>query len=118
MYRAAILCIDRYLSGNGKPTTEEITYNLTVLPLICSLAKEIVMSIPSLATTGGIFLLYPAMRAAKVLSKVEKDYIVLTLNRMASEVPVTVLLASHVLGFGDKIPTLGQCKLPMEFWDI
>ena len=74
------------------------------------------MSMPSLFTSGGIFLLYPAMRAAKVLSPEEKLYIVSMLNRISMEVPVASLLANHVLEF-EVSPTDEQCR-PVGVWDI
>jgi hypothetical protein len=72
------------------------------------------MSMPSLFTSGGIFLLYPSMRAAKVLSSEEKLYIVSMLHRISWEVPVASLLANHVLEF-ELSPE--QCK-PVGVWDI
>jgi len=75
------------------------------------------MSMPSLFTSGGIFLLYPAMRAAKVLSREEKLYIVSMLNKISWEVPVATLLAKHVLEFEFNPPTDEQCR-PADVWDI
>ena len=76
------------------------------------------MSMPSLFTSGGIFLLYPAMRASKVLSREEKLYIISMLNKLSREVPVAALLAAHVLGYEMHPPTEEQCKNPSGVWDI
>jgi len=72
---------------------------------------------PSLFTSGGIFLLYPAMRAAKVLPKDEKLYIVSMLKKISWEVPVAALLANHVLDIEFNPPTDDQCRLE-GLWDI
>ena len=76
------------------------------------------MSMPSLFTFGGIFLLYPAMRATKVLSREERLYVVSMLTKISVDVPVASLLASHVLEFGLNPPTEEQCKNPSGVWDI
>jgi len=55
------------------------------------------MSMPSLSTAGGIFLLYPAMRAAKVLGRPDRAYVVNMLNKIAEDVPVASSLADHLL---------------------
>jgi hypothetical protein len=77
---------------------------------------------PSLYTSGGIFLLYPAMRAAKVLSRADKLYIISMLNKVAYEVPVASLLAAHVMEFEMEPPSLEMCKAPLtniygDNWD-
>lgn len=79
-----------------------------------SLAREIVMSMPSLSTPGGIFLLYPAMRAAKVLSARDREYISSMLSQVAMEVPVAGHLAVHVLEPEFDLP---DCK-SNKVWDI
>jgi hypothetical protein len=77
------------------------------------------MSMPSLSNSGGIFLLYPAMRAAKVVSREEKLYIVSMLNKISAEVPVAAALASLVLELEFNPPTEDQCnKGPSSVWDI
>lgn len=76
------------------------------------------MSIPSLYSGGSIFLLFPAMKAAKVLPRQDKLYIVSMLNKIALEVPVAARLAEHVLEFEMKVPTPEQCRLPPSLWDI
>ena len=76
------------------------------------------MSMPALYPSGGIFILYPAMRAAKVLSQMEKLYIVSMFYKIASEVPVAEGLAEHVLEFETVIPTLEQCRPRASLWDI
>lgn len=77
------------------------------------------MSMPSLSTSGGIFLLYPAMRAAKVMSREDKLFIVSMLHKIAFDVPVAAYLAEHVLEFEFEPPTLEQCRAPMaKVWDI
>jgi hypothetical protein len=74
---------------------------------------------PSLSTSGGIFLLYPAMRAAKVLSREDKLFIVSMLHKIAFDVPVAVQLAEHVLEFEFEPPTIEQCRTPLpKIWDI
>ena len=73
---------------------------------------------PSLFTYGGIFLLYPAMRATKVLGREEKLYIVSVLNKISADVPVATVLAQHVLQFEFNTPTGDQCTAPSELWDI
>lgn len=76
------------------------------------------MSMPSL-TTGGIFLLYPAMRAAKVMSRADKVYIMTVLRKIAYDVPVASALADHILDFEFEPPTPEQCKRQMtKVWDI
>jgi len=69
---------------------------------------------PSLSTAGGIFLLYPAMRAAKVLGGQERTYVINMLNKIAADVPVASALADHLLELemlGDD-PTQWLCKPP------
>jgi len=76
------------------------------------------MSMPSL-TAGGIFLLYPAMRAAKVLSVRDKIYIMAMLRKLAYDVPVASALADHILDFQFEPPTPEQCKRNLtKVWDI
>jgi hypothetical protein len=80
------------------------------------------MSLPTLSSAGGIFLLYPAMRAAKVLDREEKLYIVSILQQISVEVPVAAPLAAHILEFEFVPPTYEQCKIPLakvwgEGWD-
>lgn len=81
------------------------------------------MSMPSLSLAGAIFLLYPAVRAAKVLSREEKLYIVSVLNEMSIDVPVAGPLANHILEFEMDFPTREQCQTPLaqiygDNWDI
>jgi hypothetical protein len=77
------------------------------------------MSMPSLSTSGGIFLLYPAVRAAKVMSREDKLFIVSMLRKVAFEVPVAAHLAEHVLEFEYELPTLEQCRFSFaKVWDI
>jgi hypothetical protein len=73
---------------------------------------------PALYNSGGIFILYPAMRAAKVLSREEKLYIVSMFHKIASEVPVAEGLADHVLEFETELPTPEQCRPRPSLWDI
>jgi hypothetical protein len=88
------------------------------IDFFCRLGKEIVMSMPSL-TTGGIFLLYPAMRAAKVMSLDEKKYIMAMLRKMACDVPVASALADHIQDFEMEMLTPQQCQRHMtRVWDI
>ena len=69
--------------------------------------------------SGGIFLLYPAMRAAKVMSREDKLFIVSMLQQIAFDVPVAAHLAEHVLEFEFEPPTLEQCRTPFaKVWDI
>lgn len=80
------------------------------------------MSLPTLSNAGGIFLLYPVMRAAKVLDREEKLYIVSILLKISDEVPVAAPLAGHVLEFEHEAPTYEQCRVPLakvwgEGWD-
>jgi hypothetical protein len=122
MYRAAILRIDHHLLGhmypNRVPSERELMYKARSFALILSLAREIVMSMPSLYTSGGIFLLYPAMRAAKVLSREDKLYIVSMFHEIASEVPVADNLADYVLEFEMYVPSPQECRPPANVWDI
>jgi len=78
------------------------------------------MSMPSLSTSGGIFLLYPAIRAAKVLDRQDKLYIVSMLNRVAPDVPVAGPLAMHILEFENDFPQLEHCQSPFakKIWDM
>jgi hypothetical protein len=64
--------------------------------------------------------LYPAIRAAKVLGKQEKLYIVSVLSKVAEEVPVAGPLAFHVLEFEDHVPLPEECKSPLSkrIWEI
>jgi hypothetical protein len=86
------------------------------------MAQEIIMSMPSLHTSGGIFLLYPAMRAAKVTTTQNKQYIMSMLRKVALEVPVADLLAEHIKEFERHLPTEEQCRevqyLYGENWDV
>jgi hypothetical protein len=76
------------------------------------------MSMPSL-TTGGIFLLYPAMRAAKVMPLAAKKYIMSMLRKMAYDVPVASALADHIQDFEMEMLTPQQCQHHMtRVWDI
>ena len=116
MYKAAILRIDRYLLGHIFPLSNPS-------PTEIHLAKEIVMSFPSLSVGGGIFLLYPAMRAAKVLSTPEKRYVISTLQKISTEVPVAGGLAAHIMEFEMGPPTEEMCSAPLgkiwgPYWDI
>jgi hypothetical protein len=123
MYRAIILQIDRYLLGHmwpDKPPSErEIKY--TCLPMFANsrIAKDIIMSLPGLNTTGGIFVLYPAMRASKVVGREEKVYIMSMLNKVADEVPVARALAMHILEFEHEVPN-EKCQSPLskKIWEI
>lgn len=74
------------------------------------MGREIVKSMPSLSTSGCIFLLYPAMRAAKVLSREDKLYIASMLHKIAFDVPVATHLAEHVLEFEFEPPTITLCR--------
>lgn len=80
------------------------------------------MSLPTLSTAGGIFLLYPVMRAAKVLDREEKLYLISVLLKLAAEVPVAAPLAAHIMEFEYEPPTYEQCRVPLanvwgEGWD-
>jgi hypothetical protein len=76
------------------------------------------MSMPSL-TTGVIFLLFPVMRAAKVMSRADKVYIMAMLRKLAYDVPVASALADHILDFEFEPPTPEQCKRQLtRVWDI
>ena len=69
--------------------------------------------------SGGIFLLFPAMRAAKVMSREDKLFIVSILHKIAFDVPVAAQLAEHVLEFEFEPPTPEQCRVPLaKVWDI
>jgi hypothetical protein len=81
------------------------------------------MSFPTLSSVGGIFILYPAMRAAKVLGTPEKQYIISILRKLSAEVPVAFPLAAHVMEFEMTSPTDEMCKAPLAkvwgpYWDI
>jgi hypothetical protein len=123
MYRAIILQIDRYLLGHvwpdKAPSEGEIKYHIRSYKANNRLAKEIVMSLPGLNTTGGIFVLYPSMRASKVLGREEKLYIVRMLNKVAHEVPVARPLAMHIMEFEHEIPS-ENCRsvLSKQIWEI
>ena len=65
---------------------------------------------PSLSTSEGIFLLYPAIRAAKVLSRKDKLFIVSILHKIAFDVPMAARLAEQVLEFEFEPPTIMQCR--------
>jgi len=101
------------------PSEAEIMYNRDPFHLTCRLGREIVTSMPSLSTSGGIFLLYPAMRAAKIMSREDKLFIVSMLRKVAFDVPVAAKLAEHVLEFEFKPPTPEQCRTQLaKVWDI
>ena len=81
------------------------------------------MSFPTLTSVGGIFILYPAMRAAKVLGTAEKRYIISILQKISNEVPVAAPLAAHVMEFEMAPPTDEMCNAPLakvwgQYWDI
>jgi hypothetical protein len=128
LYKAAILRIDRHLLGHifplSNPSPTEVRYDRkNIAELTFSLAKEIVMSFPSLTSVGGIFILYPAMRAAKVLGTAEKRYLISTLQKISREVPVAAPLAAHIMEFELGPPTDEMCNAPLAkvwgpYWDI
>ena len=81
------------------------------------------MSMPGLSGAGAIFLLYPAMKAAKVLTRRETLYIVSVLNEISDEVPVAGPLAAHILECETEPPAREQCPTPLaqiygDNWDI
>ena len=88
-----------------------------------SMAKEIVMSMPELSKVGGVFLLYPAVRAAKILSGKETEYVISVLEEMADDVPVAGPLAKHIMECELDPPAQPECKSPLmqiygDSWDI
>jgi hypothetical protein len=121
MYRAALIAIDRYLLGrtfqDAVPCDEIIAYVTSYQSHtdFHRLGKEIVMSMPSLASSGGLFLLYPAMKASKVLAREDKLYIISVLNRLSGEVPVASSLAAHVREYEMVVPTFGHCTPLVNF---
>jgi hypothetical protein len=76
------------------------------------MAKEIVMSMPELSSVGGAFLLYPAVRASKVLGREETLYIISVLNEIALDVPAAKPLAKHMTEFELDLPQKTELKSP------
>jgi hypothetical protein len=59
------------------------------------------------------------MRAAKVMSREDKLFIVSMLHKIAFDVPVAAQLAETVLGFEFEPPTPERCRVPLaKVWDI
>lgn len=74
------------------------------------MAKEIVMSMPSLYTSGSVFLLNPAMRASKVTTTENKIYIMAILKKISLEVPVAALLVGLIKEFEMYVPNEERCS--------
>jgi hypothetical protein len=56
--------------------------------LIRSLAREIIMSIPSLYKKGAVFLIFPARQASYVVGRQDRQYIASILMEVADEIPI------------------------------
>jgi hypothetical protein len=52
------------------------------------------MSMPSLYKAGAVFLIFPARKAAKVVGRQHKQYIIHMLMQMAVELPVAMVVAN------------------------
>jgi hypothetical protein len=112
--------LDRQLIGhmfpNAGPSEEALGY-LLFHAANFSLAKEIVMSLPSLcqANAGGMFTLYPAMVAVRSLGIEDREYVVTVLKKVALDVPVAGHLAEYIIetGLGNQLP-VRACSPPHE----
>lgn len=102
LYKAAILTINlfllEYVFPSARLSNSDIWYLFVhqMTGLICSLAHEIVMSMPSLYKAGAVFLIFPGRQAAKVLGRQYKQYIVGILMKVAVEIPVAMVVANTI----------------------
>lgn len=64
--------------------------------LTISLARDIVMSTPTLYKHGAVFIIFPLKQASKVLGEKDAKYIRSTLLEIAEEIPVARAVAAGI----------------------
>ena len=60
------------------------------------MARDIVMSTPTLYKHGAVFVIFPLKQASKVLGEEDAKYIRSTLLEIAKEIPVAQIVAAGI----------------------
>ncbi len=64
--------------------------------LTISLARDIVMSTPTIYKHGAVFIIFPLKQASKILGEKDANYIRSTLMEIGQEIPVALIVAAGI----------------------